>query len=327
MKCFLQKIFLVGCLLVTPTIVFAEEISSFSADITINQNGTIDVVETIDYDFGQEERHGIFRTILLTKTNTEGKRFRLTIDTDDITDEKGQPYRFTKTIENNELKLKIGDPNTTITGEHTYVIPYAVSGAIAYFSDHDELYWNVTGTEWEVPMQKVIATVKLPQVLNSSDIRLACYTGAFGSTQSDCTSSYTDGVATFATSLGSNENLTVVVGFPRDLVAVLEPVPVISFWETIWGKLTLAALAILALLWYLVLPIKIIVDWFKRGRDPRAAMGVASAWFSAPKTPKGEELTPAETGTLVDERADMADVVATKKLYEYWEEYLNFQRS
>jgi len=88
MKGVLQKILLVGCLLVTPSIVFAEEITSFISDITINQSGTIGVVETIDYDFGNEDRHGIFRTIPLVKTNTEGKRFRLGIEIGNITDEK-----------------------------------------------------------------------------------------------------------------------------------------------------------------------------------------------------------------------------------------------
>ena len=311
MKGVLQKILLVGCLLVTPSIVFAEEITSFISDITINQSGTIGVVETIDYDFGNEDRHGIFRTIPLVKTNTEGKRFRLGIEIGNITDEKDTAYRFTKTIENNELKLKIGDPDKTITGVHTYVIPYSVSGGLTYFSDHDELYWNVTGTDWEVPMEKVTATVKLPQLLNLSDVRLACYTGVSGSTLQECTSGYANGTATFASSLGAGENLTIVVGFPKNIVAVLEPQPFVSFWETIWGKFTIVAIVVLFFLWYVVLPIKIIIDWFKRGRDPKAPMGVASAWFSAPKTPKGEELSPAETGTLVDERADMADIVAT----------------
>ncbi len=313
MKSLLQKLLLFICFLgFVPSVALAEEISSFTSDISINQNGTIAVVETIDYDFGNEERHGIFRTIPLTKTNTEGKRFRLAVDPQPVTDEKGSAYRVSKSTEDNSLKLKIGDPNKTISGEHIYVIPYTVSGTITYFSDHDELYWNVTGTEWEVPIQNVVATVKLPQALNPSDVRLTCYTGVLGSTLQDCTSVYNNGVATFtAASLDSSENLTIVVGFPRGIVAVLEPAPVISFWETIWGKLTIVGLVILAILWYLVLPIKIIIDWFKRGRDPKAPMGVASAWFSAPKTSKGIELTPAETGTLVDERADMADIVAT----------------
>ncbi len=313
MKRLVQKFLLFACLLTLVSPVFAEEISSFTSDITINQNGTVNVIETIRYDFGDSERHGIFRTIPLIKTNAEGKRFWLNIDTGNVSNETGNSYRVSKSTEDNSLKLKIGDPDKTITGVHTYVIPYTVGGGITYFSDHDELYWNVTGTEWDVPIGNVVAAaVRLPQNFDANDVRLACYVGAAGSTEDDCISVYANGIATFmARSLVPNENLTVVVSFPRDVVAVLEPAPVISFWETLWGKLTIVGIALLMFLWYLVLPIKIIVDWFKRGRDPKAPMGVTSAWFSAPKTDKGIELTPAETGTLVDERADIADIVAT----------------
>src|SRR5574341_1336108 len=69
MKRFFYFIALVACLLFAPSAVLAEEITSFSADITINQSGTMDIVETIRYDFGEEQRHGIFRTIPLIKAN------------------------------------------------------------------------------------------------------------------------------------------------------------------------------------------------------------------------------------------------------------------
>ncbi len=40
-------------------------------------------------------------------------------------------------------------------------------------------------------------------------------------------------------------------------------------------------------------------------------MGEVKAWFSPPKTMKHRPLTPAETGTLVDERADLRDIYAS----------------
>lgn len=301
---------LLSLLFIFPSAILGEEISSFSSDIIVQQNGTIDVKETIDYDFESASRHGIFRTIPYIKTNTEGKKFRMNLEPQRVVDEAGAPYTYTTTDESGALTVKIGDANKTITGKHTYVIPYTVSGALTYFSDHDELYWNVTGNAWDASMQHVTASVQIPKPLESSEVRLTCYTGYAGSTAQECTSSYDNGVATFTASLASREGLTIVAGFPKNLVAVLEPTRIVPFWETLWGKLVIAGIVIASLLWYLVLPLKIVVDWFKRGRDPKAPIGVASAWFSVPKTPDGIELTPAETGTLIDERADLQDVIA-----------------
>ena len=42
-------------------------------------------------------------------------------------------------------RIKIGDPDRTISGEHTYDIRYRVKGALNGFEDHDELYWNAIG--------------------------------------------------------------------------------------------------------------------------------------------------------------------------------------
>ena len=37
----------------------------------------------------------------------------------------------------------------TITGRHTYEIVYRVQGAMNGFADHDELFWNAIGDQWE----------------------------------------------------------------------------------------------------------------------------------------------------------------------------------
>ena len=39
---------------------YAEEIRSFSSDITINRDSSIEVLESINVDFGTAQRHGIY---------------------------------------------------------------------------------------------------------------------------------------------------------------------------------------------------------------------------------------------------------------------------
>ena len=294
---------------------YEEEIRNMKVDIEIRKDGTLEVAEIIVYDFGSNDRHGIFRTIPTVKKNMDGRKYRLDISDISVKDEKGNNYRFVKTYEGalDDLKLKIGDPDKTITGLHTYVITYKVSGALTYFSGYDELYWNVTGNDWQIPIEKVQTSVILPDAIDASQIKSACFSGVKGSTEQSCIKKIENNKSEFQTSrtLNPQEGFTIVFGFPKNLVAVLEPKPVISFWETIWGKLTIAGLALLAIVWYLIFPVKIILDWWKRGRDPSASSGQVRAWFDPPETKSGRLMAPAEVGALIDETVNMRDISAT----------------
>jgi Predicted membrane protein (DUF2207) len=308
----LQVIFIV-LMLSFPRVAYAEYINDFSATYGINSDGTVEVKETIQYDFQTEEKHGIYRTIPFITTNSEGKRYKIVFKDISVTDESGAPYRFSKTMSSDDISLKIGDPNATITGMHTYVIGYQLLGALTYFSDHDELYWNVTGTGWNVPIFTARAIVMFPAEFTTAQVKPICYTGFQGATEQQCTGVYANNKASFYTSgrLGMNQGLTIAASFPRDVVAVLEPKEVVNFWDTIFGKIFISLFMMLGLGWYFILPLWIIYRWYKYGRDPKPPMGVARAWFEAPKTQSGRLLTPGETGTLIDEEADMRDITAT----------------
>ena len=290
-----------------------EHIQDYADTIAIEKDGTIQVTERIAYDFGTNYRHGIFRTIPYIKTNSENKRLKLTIQNLSVTDERNIRYTFVKTYENDTLKIKIGDANTTITGKHTYIISYSVSGALTYFSDHDELYWNVTGNEWNVPINTSSATVQLPDAIEQKSITVACYTGIKGDTSKDCRSSIVKDTAMYQVNspLSANQGFTFVVGFPKGIVSVLEPTQVVDFFDTLVGKIVLLLIILLMFFWYILLPLIIIYKWMKYGRDPKPLIGSAKAWFSPPITEKGRPLSPGETGALFDETVDLRDIFAT----------------
>ena len=90
--------------------VFAEKITTFESNITVHIDATISVNEKINYDFETESRHGIFRTIPLG--NNDGSE--ILVKNVSVKDEKGNDYTFTKTS-NNNITIKIGDPNKTIS--------------------------------------------------------------------------------------------------------------------------------------------------------------------------------------------------------------------
>jgi uncharacterized membrane protein YgcG len=193
----------------------------------------------------------------------------------------------------------------------------------------------VTGNDWPVSIKEVVAEVELPEKIDESQLRTACYTGSYGATTSSCQISFNHldddrikMVIKTTSSLGYKEGLTFVLGFPKNIVSVLEPKEYTPFWETIFGKILAFLLKILALFWYLILPFYIVYLWFKYGRDPSARSGQVSsaslgqvpsassgqvrAWFDPPKTADGKRfLTPAEVGVLGDEKVDLKDISST----------------
>ncbi len=305
--------FFLGIAFAQTTHAIGERIVEFADTIIIEKDGSIQVTERIAYDFGTNNRHGIFRTIPYIKTNSENKRFKLTMQNMSIVDERNNAYPFVQTYENDTLTIKIGDANKTISGLHTYIISYTVSGALTYYSDHDELYWNITGNDWNVPIQKASAIIQLPTSTDSSSISHVCYTGEKESTRRECTASFAKGNALFATNMAlpANQGFTIVVGSPKGIVSVLEPTEEIPFYQTTIGKLFWILTGIFAFIWYIAFPATLVWRWFRYGRDPKPLMGPAKAWFSAPTTENGRPLTPGETGALHDETVDLRDIFAT----------------
>ena len=303
----------------SPAKAIAEDIKDYTVKLNINKNGTVNVSEKINYDFGDLEKHGIYRTIPTIRTNEDGKKYQLDVSNISVTDENNNSYQYQTSYQgsNNDLSLKIGDPDHTITGLHIYIIDYTIRGDITYFSDHDELYWNVTGVDWDVQIQNVTAQVLLPENLKENDIKTTCYTGPFGSTSHYCKSNIDNNVISFQTTqpLYPHENLSVVAGFPKNIVAVLEPKEYIPFGETGMGKIIIIifiiAITIIGIFWYIFYPFRIIYKWYRYGRDPKALLGVTSAWFDPPTTQTKRKLTPGETGALIDETVDLRDIAAT----------------
>ena len=62
-KIFKGIILILTFLFVLPVIVKAEEVSSLKFYAWINADSSVKVTENIKYDFGNEQRHGIFRSI------------------------------------------------------------------------------------------------------------------------------------------------------------------------------------------------------------------------------------------------------------------------
>ncbi len=209
-------------------------IERFAADITIDKDGSLHIVEAIDANFGGLQKHGIFRTIPVRYQwdDTHLRVYQLQVRSVTDGSEKGVRY---ETSDQGAFKvIKIGDPNRTVSGRQTYRITYDLSGAMNAFPDQDELFWNVNGGLWD---------------------------GRF-----TITSSGADFAATRP--LAPRGQLTIVAALAKGVVA--EPKPIIarddnllSYFEPQPLWLALAGLALAAGLAFLYW------RWYTVGRDAR----------------------------------------------------------
>jgi len=281
-------------------------IDRFASDIEVQREGGLLITEAIDVDFLRlSDRHGIFRDIpVLYQWDPDPKMVRAyQIDVRSVRDANGRGLTYETSQNDANFRIRIGDADRTVSGKQTYRITYSVRGALNSFADHDELYWNVNGGDWEVPMRAVSATVHTAfDALTTA----TCFEGPIGSTKT-CQSSVSPQRAMFnATSaLPAGDQLTIVTALRKGAVTV--PAPLLQRRErgideyfeatpsTVGG-------ALLALIGGLGL---VAWRWLAAGRDEREHETIV-AEYEPP-----EKIRPAQAGLLIDESADTKDVTAT----------------
>ena len=268
-------------------------IKRFDAVITVNRDGTIDVTESITARF-TGSWNGIYRTIPVEYHTPQGFNWTLRLDFLGATaGPEARPLRVESGRERHYIKYKIWIPGAE-NATHTVNLHYRAKNGLRFFADHDELYWNVTGDEWDVPIEAATAIIHLPS--GATGLRAIAFNGAYGSTARDATvdTSGTTVRLTMPRGLGFHEGLTAVVGWDKGIVAA----------PTGAEK----ALGFVASNWPLLIPLAVFAAmftlWFRVGQDPRRLPVVVQ--YEPPKS-----LTPAEAGTLMDESADMRDITAT----------------
>lgn len=286
-----------------------EKIDNFYTKIAVEKSGQIKVVETLNYDFGSVQRHGIYRDIDRIKINENGKRYVLEIFIQSVTDEVGKAYKYSTTTTKDSYQVKIGDADTLVTGKNTYNITYIVSGALTYFSEHQELYWNATGDRWEIPILNASTQVQFSESVGNTLLDVVCYTGLKGSTESNCqTSKTSNSVIVTTQNLNVGEGLTFAVKFPPDYAQILKPKKDYSeFWQTVLEIL----LVIAAIFYYIVLPLFLFIKWKHQKDYFDRKTKIVAAWFMAPKLDNHTSLTPTETAMLVNAGPNNKEMVAT----------------
>ncbi|HEX6909823.1 MAG TPA: DUF2207 domain-containing protein, partial [Longimicrobium sp.] len=272
---------------------------------------------------------GILRDLALRHHTAQGEKRKLDVELVGATDGTGAPLRWEE--EDGEdswtRRMRIYIPGAR-NAERTVILRYRVRNAIRFYfardsvaagtprwawcrwqgcpmvaggapghPDFDELYWNATGTRWDMPIEQARARIVLPPAVRP--LRWAAYTGAEGSREqaADVAVDSARGIVTFTLrrALAPYEGMTVAAGWPAGSIA---------------GRPTISDIrrARAVRLWPLALPLLVFAlalrAWRRRGRDPEAQAVVVG--YEPP-----EGITPAEAGTLIDHRAETRDIIST----------------
>src|ERR1700723_298601 len=269
-------------------------ISNYQDTITVNEDGSALVNETITLVF-VGEWHGIHRTIPIKYPGPDGTNYQLFIDIKSITDENGAKLKYDSSTSGAARDLKIYMPNA-VDATRTVDIAYRVRNPTPFFDQYDEFYWNVTGNDWPVPIDRATATVHLPDSASGS-LRAQAFTGVYGSTERDATAKVEGSNAEFATNnpLPMRGGMTIDVYIPKDTLK--EPGGLTKlFWFIGSNPVVFLPLVTLAVMFIL---------WWYAGRDPDPGMSVAPMY----EPPTG--ISPAEAGTLLDDRIHPRDITST----------------
>jgi uncharacterized membrane protein len=258
----------------------------------VHPDGTIDVTEVIEAQF-TGAWHGIYRTIPVEYTDEAGLNYTLLLDQISATDSEGQKLKLEQNHEGRNVKFKIYVAAAE-DATRTIVLHYRVLDALRFFPDHDELYWNVTGNEWDNQIELVTAHIELPAGVTG--LHAVAYTGVTGSRTEDARVEIKDNAVdvTSTRRLGFRQGLTAVVGFDKGFVH--PPSASVKFMRLLQSNspLLIPLIAFFVMLWL----------WWTRGRDPQRL--AISVQYEPP-----DKLTPGECGTLVDNEAAMRDITAT----------------
>lgn len=252
--------------------------------------GRLSVEERIDLTFSGSNR-GILRAI--PKTN---RGINIHLQVNEVFRDGANEQFTTYDDDNGNTVIRIGNPDIFITGSHNYEIHYQLSrGVVNKFQGYDEWYWDINGTGWSQPFEKVQGEVTADQGIFLESPQTTCYTGVASNTESSCVIEQTGNGYTFAATrpLKPGETLTVAIG----LQPVFE-----AYGFKHWARDNIvqfigvaAGLAVFIWAWRM---------WLLHGRDHKGRGTIIPEY----EPPKG--LTPTEVGLIADYHLHGRDITA-----------------
>ena len=261
-------------------ILHSEKIRNYEVTVQINKNGTLTVNEVIDYQFGEEFKHGIYRDIPL-----RSKRFGFDVHKSFIKmnwiKRDGKDEEYTKNHFYEGIRYRIGSETELVNlyrTESRYELNYDIYNAVFEKDGIYQVYYNAIGQFWNVPIEQASVIIRFPdgQKIKKNEIeKLEVYTGSYGEKGENYDILENDEEIHISTKeLEAKNGLTFMLNLKTDKIS-----------PTLVDKLKIVYLsnpAIIILPFLLLfLTIYSIVTWNLFGRDPQGKSVIPE--FNLPK--------------------------------------------
>ena len=237
------------CLCLSATFGYAtERITNFASYMKVNTDGSVQVTEEISVIAEHNKiRRGIVRE-LPTRYDQPIQILSVSMD--------GEKHPFFIQKNLGTLHVNFGNDNYIERGPHTYQLQYRMENTVRLFRKHDEIYWNVTGSNWDFPIDQASFELELPNGAQVDQTLISSYVGHSGTKG---TPAERNGLTFYASSLTPGNDFTVAVPWQKGLIF-----PPQKYYLVRYG-LPIILLAGLMLLW-----LYYAWAWNRVGRDPKA---------------------------------------------------------
>ena len=290
----------------------------FDVDITVNANGTFDVAEhqairfvdgTFTFGYRNIPKQNLSQLTNWSVTDASGNIYSQAAG-------GKEPYTFVVDDQGNEYVVRWYFPQTDTP--ETYTLNYTVNDGLRYYPEGDQLWWKAVYGDRQYPAlaSRVRVLVPAPAVIQKTG---AYINGGDAGYRVESRQLDDQRAAIFDTTetLDAGEELEVRVEFTPNVVVGTAP-----YWQADadaeaarraeaqafqdqWAPVATVGLGALGLILLFAGPVLVYLLWYRVGRDKPVAR-VADYLPEAP-----DDLPPGLAGTLLDDTADMQDVIAT----------------
>jgi uncharacterized membrane protein len=280
----------------------------WDVDIQINSDGTFDVSEVYEIDFiGGDFTFG-YRNITFSQfERLENFGVR----------EGGSVYVENYSQAANTFHVSQDSAEYVVTwyypptrdASRTFTVEYTVIGGIIIGDNNvgDRFFWKAVGGDHAYPIQSSTVVVRMPP---GATVDQSIEPAYFGADASYVVSSDLTSVTFTAANIPANQEFEVGVRFPRGFIPDVKPSWQAEYereqgWNDIYRPIVNLAVGAAGLLFLVGGILGIYLLWLNAGRDPK--VGPVPSYLSEPPS----DLPPGLVGTLVDEKADLQDIIAT----------------
>lgn len=284
----MKKILLIAAtalLCALPLLAYDYYMADYDVNITVAKDARHNISETLDFMF-LKAKHGYYRSIPYDYGKNRVKISKI----------ESSEHIELDSLENGYRIYKIGDADHTYVGQKSYSLSFVYDIGADQNEGYDEFYYNIVGTDWQMPIEHLSFTLRLPDTVNASQVWLT--RGYYGSTSSSGVSWKISGdtITGTAEALSPGEAITVRIQFPD---GYYQGARRIYDWALIFRMIYLvAALAAMVVC---------VLIWDRHGRDK---MPIVVAKFTNP-----DNMSPLQMGYIADTVVDDKDL--TSMLF-YW---------